>query len=286
MLPMGTVPYLGGSASNTAYFLSLLLPHANFQVELVSLIGNDQIGQYIQNLLDQKPYGHKFVKKWEGQTGSTTISLDQKGERSIIRHPSVISNLPQYIHDPKIRRILQGKKIHMKGSLNLWNAVINAESNLFSLDISGILKNSLNPQELRNTFHEGSTTILFGNETELMELSQQLALSSNEQTDLAREIMQIFSSKIVCIKRGEKGAIAVTQQESVSCPALRVKVKDSTGAGDAFNAGFLVGYLLGYSVKKCLEIGCTLGSLNCTVYGGQELGINLQELQSFALKKE
>jgi sugar/nucleoside kinase (ribokinase family) len=283
---MGTVPYLGGSVSNTAYFLSLLLPHANFRVELVSLIGNDQNGQYVQNLLNQKPYGYKFVKKWEGQTGSTTISLDKNGERLIIRHPSVISSLPQYIQDLKIMQILQGKKIHLKGSLDLWDAVINAEPHLFSLDISGLLKNSLHPQELRKTFHKGSTTILFGNEAELIELSQQLALSITEQTDLAREIMQIFSCKIACIKRGEKGAIAVTQQESVSSPALRVKVKDSTGAGDAFNAGFLVGSLLGYSIKKCLEIGCILGSLNCTVYGGQELGINLQELQSFALKKE
>ena len=118
-LPTAEFAYLGGSTTNTAYFLSTLLEHTQFKVELASLIGTDVQGQQVENLLIKKTFGHGYVKKWEGHTGSTMITLDKKGERTIIRLPSVISNLPQYIRDSKMIQILHGQKIHLKGSLEL-----------------------------------------------------------------------------------------------------------------------------------------------------------------------
>ncbi len=73
---------------------------------------------------------------------------------------------------------------------------------------------------------------------------------------------------LVVIKRGAAGAIARRGDKVVTVPAIDVKVVDTTGAGDCFNAGFLYGYLRGESLEMCLTIGNICGGLSTTAVGG------------------
>ena len=59
----------------------------------------------------------------------------------------------------------------------------------------------------------------------------------------------------------EKGAIAVNRDEVVECSAKKnLKIKDLTGAGDLFAAGFLHGHINNFSQKDCLEKGTEMAS--------------------------
>jgi len=67
--------------------------------------------------------------------------------------------------------------------------------------------------------------------------------------------------KNVIITRGEKGAIAINSSEIIECDAQKnLKIKDLTGAGDLFAAGYLHGIINNLSIKECLDKGTELSS--------------------------
>jgi len=92
--------------------------------------------------------------------------------------------------------------------------------------------------------------------------------------------MKFFRSDIACIKRGSEGGICISKDGIYYSSALPVKVVDTTGAGDAFNAGFIFAQLCNYPLDVSLKYACILGSLNCTAYGGQSIEIDEKKIKS------
>jgi sugar/nucleoside kinase (ribokinase family) len=70
------------------------------------------------------------------------------------------------------------------------------------------------------------------------------------------------------IKLGSEGAIAWQHGRVLHAPSPRVKVVDSTGAGDAFNGGFLAAFLQGRPVQECLERGNACAARSVAAPGG------------------
>jgi len=73
---------------------------------------------------------------------------------------------------------------------------------------------------------------------------------------------------IVVIKLGPDGSRAIVNGVSCMVPAPRVDALDTTGAGDAFNGGFLSGWLRGEPVVSCLKIGNRIGAASTRKAGG------------------
>lgn len=76
---------------------------------------------------------------------------------------------------------------------------------------------------------------------------------------------------VVIIKRGAAGAVAFEAANGVraAVPARNAEVVDSTGAGDAFLAGFLAAYLKGEGLEAALEKGAAFGARAVTMLGGR-----------------
>jgi sugar/nucleoside kinase (ribokinase family) len=72
----------------------------------------------------------------------------------------------------------------------------------------------------------------------------------------------------VAIKRGAAGALAGRGSERVSAPGFAVEAIDTTGAGDAFDAGFLAGLLAGEGLAACVRRGNACGALTTLHIGG------------------
>lgn len=73
----------------------------------------------------------------------------------------------------------------------------------------------------------------------------------------------------IVVKRGPLGAIVLAAGAApLRAPAPRVTVVDTTGAGDAFNGGFLAALVRGALVADCLRAGVVLGSLSTRAAGG------------------
>ena len=73
---------------------------------------------------------------------------------------------------------------------------------------------------------------------------------------------------ITIIKIGEEGAVWIAPNKDLHVVAPKVKVVDTTGAGDSFNAGFLVAWMHGKSPEECLKAGNKVGSESTRKAGG------------------
>jgi len=92
-----------------------------------------------------------------------------------------------------------------------------------------------------------------------------------ERTDWTAEDI-LKETKVLITTLGEKGSIISTREgdiiEVASCPPE--SFDDPTGAGDAFRAGFLVGFEQGLPLKTCAQIGSVAASYAIETYGTQE----------------
>ncbi len=81
----------------------------------------------------------------------------------------------------------------------------------------------------------------------------------------------------VAVKCGSQGAYASQAGISAAAPALALQVVDTVGAGDNFDAGFLYGWLNGWSLEKTLRLATACGSLSTRLAGGVSAQPTLQE---------
>ena len=116
-------------------------------------------------------------------------------------------------------------------------------------------------------------------------------LFSDDYSEMdAAQLEQILREKVVraqipamIVTMGDKGAVyADMQGNSGFCPARRVKVKDTTGAGDAFCAGVAIGLTYGRDMAQACEIGAhlaasviTTGENVCPRFLPRELGLDI-----------
>ena len=67
---------------------------------------------------------------------------------------------------------------------------------------------------------------------------------------------------------GKQGAVWLAPDRDLHVPAPKVTAIDTTGAGDAFNAGFLVAWLRGKTPRECLKLGNKVGAESTRKAGG------------------
>jgi len=76
--------------------------------------------------------------------------------------------------------------------------------------------------------------------------------------------------KLIVITRSDKGSIAINNSEIIECESQKnLKIKDLTGAGDLFTAGFLHGYINNKSIKESLEKGTEMASKIIQIIGAR-----------------
>lgn len=95
----------------------------------------------------------------------------------------------------------------------------------------------------------GESDVVFANEAETK------ALYGVKTFEEAAEAIR-GKCKVAVITRGENGSVVVTATETIAVPAAPIReLVDTTGAGDLYASGFLYGYLRGWSLKACAELG-------------------------------
>ncbi len=85
----------------------------------------------------------------------------------------------------------------------------------------------------------------------------------------------------VAMTFGEQGVLGLEDDEPVVVPAFAVTVRDTTGAGDAFHAGYAFARGQGRSFGACLEFGAAVAALKCRGWGGRQTLPDLAEVEAF-----
>jgi 2-dehydro-3-deoxygluconokinase len=118
-----------------------------------------------------------------------------------------------------------------------------------------------------------------------------LVVASEDELDLvapgseAEAVDSLLAAGVamVAVKRGPAGATLWTKDGRLEQPAIAVTSVDTIGAGDAFCAGFLSGWLDGLDGAKCLERGALLGAWAVSTRGDWEGLPRRSELETLAV---
>ena len=155
---------------------------------------------------------------------------------------------------------LAGKTILITGGTGSFGRAV--VSRLLETDVKEV--RIFSRDELKQVLKKIDVLIL--NDTEAKALAEKSNLIS-----AAKTLITEYGLERVVVKKGEHGAISLTEDQYFSAPAYPLEaVIDPTGAGDSFNAGFLHKYLQGAEWRECLNFGNACGALAVTALGGTE----------------
>lgn len=118
------------------------------------------------------------------------------------------------------------------------------------------------------------------NETELEQLTGQLAANEDELEVILRQWEQTYGHKVI-VTRGEHGCSFLSNDKLHHVPSMKVDVVDTTGAGDAFNASLAFGITQGWSMEEAVSFSVKAASLSVTKFGATNGMPSLQEVRDF-----
>jgi len=254
--PRGAVENaLGGSGAYFVLAARLFVP-----VELVAIIGRDFPGEHLE-LLERHGVGLSHVERSDGETfrWGGAYGDDPNERETLFTHLNVFEGwapeLPQSLRrspylflaniDPDVQanvlRQVTGTTLTVCDTMNFW---IEGKRRQLVETLAGVDVCILNDGEARllaqhyNLFHAGRAILKMG-------------------------------PRILVIKKGEHGALLMTEDHLFAAPSCAVwEVADPTGAGDSFAGGFL-GYLAekgtadARSLRQAVAYGTAVASFCC-----------------------
>lgn len=236
----------GGSASNTINALALLGSKAAF----IGKLGNDEVGEFYRN--DMLRNGVKpMLLPSALMSGYCTVLITPDGERTFCTYLGASSDLvAEDIH----KEAFHGYDIfHIEGYMVQNHALIEKAITLakeagliVSIDLASYNVVNENHDFLESLIRR-YVDIVFANEDE-----------SFAYTHLAPELAVEAISKqceIAVVKVGKRGSYVQCGDEMYHIGAVASRCLDSTGAGDFYAAGFLLGLSDGFDIRRCAEIG-------------------------------
>jgi len=108
---------------------------------------------------------------------------------------------------------------------------------------------------------------------------------ANNLTEAAEKLISL-GPKLVVITRGDKRCLVRTIHETLEVPAFKVIAIDTTGAGDAFNAGFIIGILRGWDVRSAATFANAVAAIKITHVGAQTGLPTREEVEKFLTEQE
>lgn len=271
----------GGSAANTIYGLAKLGVSTGF----CGVIGDDDEGKILLQDFQQVGVDTGQVRvKSEAKTGSVLCLSDKLGRRSLYVMPGANSLLTR--DDLDLTYINQAKMLHLSSFADdrQYKVLLELMPRLgLSVKLSfapGALYAVKGLQALAPILSK--TYLLFINQSEIRQLTGKDVIVGAESClgQGCQKVVVTLGKGVRLRKTTAVGYIRDAENEYVIEPASReVATKvDTTGAGDAFAAGFLYGLLKGKGLRECGLLGDTAARLSITKLGTRQGFPSLKEL--------
>lgn len=228
---------LGGAASNFAVGLSRL----GVDVGIMARIGNDAYGEFASLKLEEEGVRTNRLLRISEPTGIAFIAVDCGGERSI--YTTMGANAQFQLEKEDVDYIKGAKLLHLTG---MYKEVVEEavkHASLVSLN-PGTALSSYGINELEGTIRKSH--ILFLNKKEVT------LLTGKSLQEGAQELVDM-GVPLVVVTCGSRGACLYTPKEILYSSTPKMEILDTTGAGDAFAAGFISAYIKNDALDKCLE---------------------------------
>ena len=285
LLPSGK--QLGGAPANFAYITNLLggtgIP--------ASRIGDDSLGAEALQKLAQLGLSADFVQRDPAHaTGTVKVEIDSAGQpRFEILQPvawdflewtkpwaQLAGEADSVCFGSLAQRSAQSRStirsfLHATRPEAVRVFDVNLRQNFYSRDVlSEAIK---------------LATIVKLNHDELPKIMQLFELENRGEKDSARRLLSEYDLKLVCVTRGDRGSLLISAHEYHEHAGIKVKVADTVGAGDAFTATLVHGYLRGASLAQINDAANRVGAWVASQSGATptpEAGSLIQTLAEIA----
>ena len=261
---------LGGGAITTACALSLL----GRKVKLIGLVGEGELKAIAERLTSFHVSADSLIIS-EGRSG-ITVSISTASDRTFFTYRGVNQELTPHLlaHPELVEQASGARHVHLAFPLEAsvgpqLLSSLKSQGATTSLDVGHHvewLRNAESWQLLRAIDYvipnEKEAAMLAGNSEAYLELCQQHGVEH------------------ALVKLGAAGAAMLAGSAHYRALPPEVALVDTTGAGDAFNAGFIDALLSGLSPQQCLQHGCVCGALSTRAAGALQALPTLAETEA------
>jgi ribokinase len=249
--PLETRINIGGTSLNTAVMLARL----GVSTALIARIGPDFLGDHVLTEMERQGLGTRWVQRDPVvSTGLVYIAVTPDGQRTMLGGAGANRNLTIGGADLEI---LQGARwLHVTSYNVLAPDSLDATMRAFQM---------ARASSLTSSFDIGLAPIRLAPDVLRQAAAQADILLPSEDSDTVAS-----SDQLVIRKRGSMGCDMNVGGELFHVPAFGITVVDTTGAGDAFDAGLIAGRLRGLNLRTSALLGNACGAAACTVQGAGE----------------
>jgi len=261
----------GGSAANTVVGLARLGARTGF----IGKVAQDDEGQLL--LADFKREGVNtdgMVIAKEGNSGTVSAFVDKKGERALYVHRSVNDTL--VFEEISLEYARQTEFLHLT---SMDEKPFEAQKRL-TQELSHF-KVSLDPGEIYARKGLAKLKPIIKRCFVVMPSESEVKLLTGKGWKEGAKQLLNEGAGMVGVKLGKEGCFITDGNQNHMVPPYKAKVVDTTGAGDAWNAGFLYGLVRKKDLYECGRLGNLVAS-KCIAKVGARQGLpRVQELKGF-----
>jgi sugar/nucleoside kinase (ribokinase family) len=236
------------------------------RVAFIGVCGDDVFGRFMLSEMHRREVNIENVIVRPGASTGLSVILTRGSDRSILTYPGLITALRA--EDVVDSLLGQVRHLHV-ASYFLQDNLQSGLSELFrrahALGLTTSLDTNYDPSAMWSGFDTllPLVDVFLPNELEALSLTRKGSLNE------ALEHLSQYC-KAVAIKLGAQGAMAHAAGQQVRVPSIPVHVVDTVGAGDSFDAGFLYGWLNGWTLERTLRLACVCGALSTQQAGGTQ----------------
>ncbi len=249
----------GGKGANQAVAAARL----GANVHMVGCVGSDSFGPVLRRGLAANKVNTRYVRTTSGESGVAVILLQRGGDNSIVLSGGANQQLSRADVDAALPVLRQADVVMLQLEIPL-PVVEYAVALCQKLNVRVILDPAPAPARFpKNLF---KVDIICPNETEAVSLLKQ---ARQTEANTARAL-QKRGARHVVLKLGHRGSVYFGSEGEVHREkAFKVKVVDTTAAGDSMTAGLAVALGEGQSWSDALRFANAAGASACTVLGAQ-----------------
>ncbi len=252
---------IGGSGAITACGAARL----GLRTAIVGVVGDDIFGRFmLEGLAERGVDVSGCVVDPERPTGISVV-LSRPEDRATLTSPGTIAALRAELVDRDLLR--RARHVHVS-SYFLQRGLAEDLPALFDEARAAGATTSIDPNhDPAERWDAGLLDVLPHTDLFLPNSAEARAIGGSEDVDIAAEVLA-ERARVVAVKFGQGGGLAVAGEEAVRSEAIPADVVDTTGAGDSFDAGFIAGMLAGWPLARCLALAVACGSLSTRGVGG------------------
>lgn len=252
----------GGKGANQAVAAARL----GAKVVLISCVGDEPRGRELVSGLAREKIDTRFITYHPKRpSGAAIIAVDAKGEKQISAAPGANSTLTVGAIRGAEEIIANADVLLMQFEVPM-NCLLAAATIARKHGVKVVLDPAPPADAPKRLFRFIYAIRPNAGEAERM---TGVRVQNRASARRAAAILLRKGAAVAAIQAGEDGDLVVSRDQEIFVPRIKVKAIDSTGAGDAFAAGFAVGIAEGMSVGEAARLANATAALSITKVGAQ-----------------